>query len=282
MKIVCENQQGNQISMGYFDPLWIASVDGLGPDYNVYTSKNSGQDGENFNGSDAKLRNIVIVLDVAKADFLTQRNHLYDFFQLRSPGILYYYEDDESKKIGYYVEKVTPGGSDNDTTRTLTLSLICPDPKFYALSDDLTQLAIWQGLIRFPLRIIEPFHVTEKVNTLIGNIHNDSAVTMGLTVKFFATGTVVGPSLYDINRQELMKINTTMHAGDVIIITTGDGNKRVKLISGGVTTNINNLMVYPPKWLKAYQGDNLFRYNAESGIDSLNVSILSTQAYWGA
>ena len=124
--------------------------------------------------------------------------------------------------------------------------------------------------------------MTEKVNTLIGNVRNDSAVPMGLTVTFRATGTVVNPSLYDINRYELMQINTTMHAGDVIMITTGDGNKRVKLFSGGVTSNISNLMQYPPKWLKAYQGDNLFRYNAASGIDALSVSILSTPAYWGA
>ena len=73
-----------------------------------------------------------------------------------------------------------------------------------------------------------------------------------------------------------------MHAGDQIVITTGDGNKRVKLISGGVTSNINNLMTYPPNWLQAQQGDNLYRYNADSGIGSLSVSILSTQAYWGA
>ena len=282
MKIVCENQSGSQIAFGWFDPLWVSSVDGLGTDYNVYTSKNSGQDGENYNGSDAKTRNIVIALDVKKPNFQTQRNRLYAFFQPRAPGILYYYEGDESKKIAYYAEKVTPGGDDNDEVRTLTVSLICPDPKFYALTDQLTQLAVWQGCIRFPLQISEPFHVAEKANTLIGNVYNPSAVPMGLTVKFMASGTVTNPSLYDVNRRELMQISTTMHAGDVIIITTADGNKRVKLISGGVTSNINNLMAYPPKWLKAYEGDNLFRYNADEGIDSLSVTILSTQAYWGA
>lgn len=282
MQIICENQRGEQVSFGWFPPLWIASVDGLGTDYEVYTSKNSGQDGENYNGSDAKLRNIVIALDVAKADYQAQRNRLYSFFQPRSIGTLYYYEGDESRKIRYYVEKVEPGGEDNDPTRTLTISLICPDPKWYALQDQLTQLAIWQGKISFPLQIHPPFMVTEKVNTLIGNVYNPSAVPMGLTIKFMATGTVVNPSLYDVNRYKFMKINTTMHAGDQIIITTGDGNKRVQLISGGVTTNINNLMAYPPKWLQAYQGDNLFRYNADEGIDNLSVSILSTQAYWGA
>nr|DAQ35611.1 MAG TPA: tail protein [Caudoviricetes sp.] len=280
MKIICAKDSGEQLTLGWFAPLWINSITGLGADYEVTTSKNSGQDGENYTGATASKRGITIVLDVRKADYVIQRDRLYSFFQPRSVGTLYYYDEPISRKIGYYVESIEPAG--DGPLRNITLSFICPDPKWYALEDQLTQLAVWRGGITFPLRIHPPFTVTEKVNTLIGNVHNDSAVPMGLAVKFTASGEVVNPSLYDVNRYELMQINTTMHAGDKIVITTGDGNKRVKLISGGVTTNINNLMAYPPKWLKAYQGDNLFRYNADSGIDSLSVSILSTQAYWGA
>lgn len=280
MKIICERENGEQLALGWFAPLWINSITGLGADYEVTTSKNSGQDGENYTGATASKRNIILTLDVRKADYVKQRDRLYSFFQPRSEGVMYFYDDPISRKIGYYVESVEPSGE--DILKSIVISLICPDPKWYALTDQLTQLAIWQGCIRFPLHILEPFHVTEKVNTLIGNVHNDSAVEMGLTVTFRATGTVVNPSLYDVNRRELMQINTTMHAGDMIVITTADGNKRVKLISGGVTSNISNLMQYPPKWLKAYQGDNLFRYNAGEGIDNLSVSILSTQAYWGA
>ncbi len=280
IKVVCENYRGEKMTFSRTPRMWIESISGLGADYEVTTSKNSGQDGENYTGSTASKRNIVIVLDVPKRYMDTAKDRMYSFFQPRSIGIFYYYSGNIARKIRYYVESVEP--SEEGRVRTLTLSLICPDPKFYALDDQLTQLAVWQGCIRFPLRIKTPFHVTEKVNTLIGNVHNDSAVPMGLTVTFRASGTVVNPSLYDVNRHNLMQINTTMHAGDMIVITTGDGNKRVRLLSGGVTSNINNKMLYPPKWLQAYQGDNLFRYNAESGIDSLSVSILSTQAYWGA
>lgn len=271
--------------LGRTPKIWIESVSGLGADYEVLTSKNSGQDGENYNGSTAEKRNIVIVLDVRKKDYAAQRDRLYSYFQPRSIGTLYYYDDSIARKIQYYVESVEPSG--DGLVRNLTLSLICPDPKFYDLEDQLTQLATWQGRITFPLRIHPPFVVAEKMNTLIGNVRNDSSVPMGLTVRFSASGEVTNPSLYDVNRHDLMQIGTadqpmTMHIGDVIIVTTGEGNKRVRMVSGGTTTNVNNMMAYPPKWLKAYQGDNLFRYNADQGIDNLSVSILSTQAYWGA
>jgi hypothetical protein len=280
IKIVCENYRGEKMTFSRTPRMWIESISGLGADYEVTTSKNSGQDGENYTGATASKRNIVIVLDVPKRYMDTAKDRLYSFFQPRSIGIFYYYSGNIARKIRYYVESVEP--SESGRVRTLTLSLICPDPKFYALSDQLTELAVWEGLIEWPLEIIAPFEVARKVNSLIGNVYNPSSVPMGLTVTFRASGTVVNPSLYDVNRQLLMQINTTMHAGDVIIITTGDGNKRVKLISGGVTTNINNLMAYPPHWLQAQQGDNLYRYNADEGIDNLSVSIVSTEAFWGA
>lgn len=277
------------MEFGKFEPCWLISIEGLGSEFDVYTTKNSGQDGENYNGSDAKKRNIVFVLEVSRGNFEDQSEKLYGFFQKNSPGMLYRVGK-TTKRIGYYVEKIepdtetfSPGEDSPNETRNITLSLICPDPKWYALTDSLMQLAMWEGLIEWPLEIIEPFEVTRKVNSLIGNVHNGSAVPMGLTITFRASGAVINPSLYDVNRHNLMKINTTMHAGDQIVVTTADGNKRVKMITNGsAETNINNLMQYPPTWLKAYQGDNLFRYDADSGIDNLSVAILSTQAYWGA
>ena len=280
IKIICENYRGEKMTFSRTPRMWIESISGLGADYEVTTSKNSGQDGENYTGATASKRNIVMVLDVPKRRMDDTKDRLYSFFQPRSVGILYYYSGNIARKIRYYVESIEP--EESGLVRTITISLICPDPKFYALTDNLTELAVWEDLIEWPLEIIEPFEVTRKVNSLIGNVVNPSAVPMGLTVTFRASGIVTNPSLYDVNRQELMQVSTTMHAGDQIVITTADGNKRVKLISGGVESNINNLMAYPPHWLQAQQGDNLYRYNADSGIDSLSVSILSTQAYWGA
>lgn len=279
MNIICENIRAETIDFSIF-PLSINTVDGIGANYEVITSKNSGQDGENYNGSTAQKRNIVIVLDVKKVDYVEQRNRLYNFFQPRTTGTLYCYENIGAKKIGYYVEKIEPAG--DGLIRHLTLSLICPDPKFYALGEEITNFITLQGNIKFPLKIINPFTVATKVTTLIKNVYNESAVSQGLTVKFKSTGVVVNPSLYDMQLFKKMQINITMQEGDTITVTTGDNNKRVTLARDEVTTSINNMMIYPPIWLQAQQGDNLYRFDAESGIDSLNVSIEHTQAYWGA
>lgn len=277
MKIICEDINHQTIIFDYSYPVTLIGVDGIGSDFNLYTSKNVGQDGENYNGSDATKRNIVITLDIDRTVFTTERNKLYDFFQPRNLGTIYIYDGDVSKKAYYYVEKVLPTFGNS---LGITISLLCPDPKFYDLDQDIVYLASWKGFT-FPLHIKNPFKVTTKVNTLIGDIYNGTSITEGLTVKFKATGTVINPSLYDVNKQKLMKINYTMDTGDLITITTSMNNKNITLTRNNITTNINNSMAYPPIWLQAYQGDNLFRYNADSGIDNLNVSILHSQAYWG-
>ncbi|WP_313292568.1 phage tail family protein [Faecalispora jeddahensis] len=280
MVITCINQNGERLKFGWFAPIWVKSITGIGADFTVTTSKSNGQDGATYTGATADVRNIVIVLDVRKDDYVDQRNRLYQFFQPRAAGEIRYEDSGISRKAGYYVESVEPSG--NGVLKNITVSLLCPDPKWYDLDEQLTELASWEGLIEWDLEITEePFELTRKVNTLIGNVYNGSNVTQGLKVKFMATGEVVNPSLYNIDRQELMKLNLTMHSGDTVTITTGTGNKRVKLTSGGMTTNINNYMAYPPVWLQAYPGDNLYRYDAESGIDNLNVSIIHMQAYWG-
>jgi len=278
LQITCENISGEKLPLT--QKYKLLSADGFGASFDVYTTQSSGQDGTTYNGAAAKMRNIVLVFDIFDSNPSIDIDALYQFFQPRSKGILYHQDGGNQRKIRYYVERLSPSGY--QMLRTITLSLICPDPKWYDLNEQLTELASWEGLIEWDLEISEePFELTRKVNTLIGNVYNGSNVMQGLTVKFRATGEVINPSLYNIARRELMKINLTMHPGDTVIISTETGNKRVKLISGGETTNINNYMAYPPVWLQAYPGDNLYRYDAESGIDNLDVSIIHTQAYWG-
>ena len=284
-RVVCENKRGQQIEFTYNGyPLRLSDTDGFSSaEYTVNTSQNSGQDGENYNGSQANKRNPIITANIFE-DYQLWGDRLRSFFQPRSWGTVYAYEsdDDVGRKAAYQVEKIDI--DEAGIPRDATISLICPDPKFYALTDQLTQLAIWQGGIEFPFEIpqADEFVAETKVNSLIGNVYNASVVPIGLTIKFSAAGTVISPSLFDVNRRLLLKINMTMHAGDLVTVTTGNGNKRAQLTSGGETVNINNLLQYPPAWLLAYQGDNLFRYDATEGIDNLSCTILSTPAFWGA
>lgn len=279
MRIVCENHEKEQIEFTYDFPFFLRDISGAtDASYTVTTEQIDGQDGEHYSGAVAPKRNIVITAAIDK-DFSLRRDQLYRLFQPRRPGTLYLYDQNDGRKIEYYAESISVASS--GALRDVVISLICPDPLFQSLEDTYSELAGWSGGVTFPLYINEPFTLETKVRTLIKNIYNETGTPQGLTVRFEATGEVVNPSLTDVDRQQEFVIEHTMHAGDVIEVTTSTGNKRVKLIRGSEITNINNKWKYGGKWLQAQSGDNLYRYGAESGIDSLDVSIKNTKSYWG-
>lgn len=115
----------------------------------------------------------------------------------------------------------------------------------------------------------------------MATIQNSSSVSRGLTATFTATGEVTNPKLIEVNRQLSFRILTTLHNGDVLVVTTGPGNKRVKLIRDNAETNINNCWEFGGTWLQVEPGENVFTYEAESGAAALSVTLASTPLYWG-
>lgn len=116
---------------------------------------------------------------------------------------------------------------------------------------------------------------------LAADFEDSSNVARGLTVQFIATGTVTNPSLFEVRSQKGFKIRCQMHAGDVLTVTTGFKNKRIMLKSDGVEKGANNMWVFGSTWLQVEPGSNVFRYDAESGVDNLDVVMSSTPVFWG-
>jgi len=80
---------------------------------------------------------------------------------------------------------------------------------------------------------------------------------------------------------EFIKINKTMVAGEVLTISTYFGAKKVESTLNGVTTNAFNFIDLGSTFLQLEIGDNLFRYDTDTGIDNLTVSIYYTPQYLG-
>jgi hypothetical protein len=79
--------------------------------------------------------------------------------------------------------------------------------------------------------------------------------------------------LVDVYTQEFIAINKTMTSGEKILITTHSGNKTVIGELGGLTYNYYPYRDLDSSWLQLRVGDTLLRYDAESNLDSLEVTI---------
>lgn len=178
-----------------------------------------------------------------------------------------------------------PTGFENDNAswQKGLLQYSANDPYFYAKNAEKVDIALWVPAFEFPLEIPADtgIEMGYRSQSLIVNVLNEGQESTGMTIRFRALGSLTNPSLINVNTYESMKINTEMQAGDVIEITTYKRRKKVTLIRNGQTTNIFNLLDLSSVFLQLDLGDNLFRYNADEGLDNLEVSMTFTPRLLG-
>lgn len=172
--------------------------------------------------------------------------------------------------------------NDNQQWQRGLLQFSANDPFFYSGNEEKVDIALWVGAFEFPLEIPEEgIEMGYRAPSLIVNVLNDGQESTGMEIRFKAIGTLLNPSLVNVNTYDSLKINRTMEPGDVIEVSTYRRNKNVTLIRNGVKTNIFNDLDLSSKFLQLDLGDNLFRYDAEEGLDNLEVSMTFTPRLLG-
>ncbi|MBS4171946.1 phage tail family protein [Bacillus sp. FJAT-49736] len=170
----------------------------------------------------------------------------------------------------------------NESWHDVLVQLSAGNPFFLDSEKRKVEIATWLPMLEFPLEISsDGSEIGQRSPSLIVNVLNEGQVETGMTIQFKALGTVINPSLFNVNTREYFKINKTMTAGEVITVNTYQGKKRLESRLNGITTNIFNFMDYRSKFMQLEVGDNLFRYDADSNVENLEVSIYFTPQYLG-
>lgn len=278
--VTCTNMDGVSVRFTEraFTPFLLCSIDGVYDVENkITTSENTMNDGATYQGTVSKKRNIVLTIKDNESH-VYNRNLLYALFKSKEQGTLVFEDDSNVRKTTYYVEKISSDAKPYN--RTYIISLLCPDPFFYAPSDARVQMSAWNGAFQFPHQFSaygEEFGY--KSNVRIQNIVNDIAADgIGMTILLEANGTVVNPSVTRIESSETIKVGTedkplTMVAGDTVRITTGDNDKHVYFVHNGVEEEINQYLSEDSVFIQLMRGDNNIGYNADEGADALTVTI---------
>lgn len=286
-KIVCTNKAtGRSMTFEYGDVVFLEGVDDIGAaNFSISTSKDTGVDGETVEGESQDARHPVIRAFVL-SDYDTIRDQLDAVFQRGVDGTLEVWREDGTCRVATY----RPEGWElpfNGIVRALTVKLLCADPKFYDPAEEYTTMASWKSMLRFPLTFHSPFCISQRMSNLLATITNPSSTAQDMRIIFTATGEVTNPFLTDVKRQETLQVGTAnkpfiMHNGEKITVTTSLSDMHIILTSGGIDTEITNKAVWPVAWLKLQPGENLYRYGAASGEQSLQVQIWHRQSYGGA
>jgi len=285
-KLIYKNELGKSLEISHSSVFFLQKVEGLGAIKNIiYTQKSPNQDGVTVTKDSLDLRDITIEGSINSTDrekVLAHRRILLQTFNPKLKGRLEYQLGEFKKEIDCKVEYAPILPHTDSKFKKFQIQLYCPNPFFKDTVESKEEIAIWRGSLEFPLELTEVgIETGYRESSLIVNIFNAGDVECGIKIQFKALATVANPSIVNVDTMEYFKINKTMEAGEIITVTTHFQNKRVELYKNGVVSNAFNWIDLESTFLQLDVGDNLLRYNADEGIDNLEVSIWHTPQYLG-
>ena len=252
----------------------------------VKTSPYSQTNGDRYKNTRATKRNIVVQGKIFD-DFWNNRQLMYRVFRLGSVGRFCYTEPDRSNRYAdYYVESVE---IDQDPFRgQYQISLICPDPFFYAGESEHIDLASWISDFEFVHEFVEAGEeLGHRETSMIKEIENLNGVDgIGIQITMTTTGNVVNPYVYLYETGERITIGTdanpyTLTSSKRIEIETTTGHKNIVQIANNIETRINEYLDPESSFFQLGAGINTVGYNAESGSEYMNVHVEYKMRYLG-
>ncbi|MCW6061440.1 phage tail family protein [Clostridium sporogenes] len=265
----------------------ISNIDGIEyPELELTINSNAHYDGSLITNKRVNKRYISIQSDYKGEGKEIERESLISFFNPKNKGKLIVDYCGLQRAIEYEVEKFNSKLINVYDDLSFIVDLTCPNPYWTDIELNKKQIALWKGDFHFPLVIPTNKGITmgHREPSLIVNVNNKGNVKTGMIIEFFARGTLSNPSLFNVNTREFIKINKGMVAGEKFIINTNVGKKKILQELNGATTDILNYLDIiggGDTFLQLDVGDNLFRYNADSNLDNLEVNIYFSPQYLG-
>ncbi len=295
------NHLGESLRLPLFEPeesgFIITSIEGLGPvKANINFTELATSDGAVDNSARLESRNIVLNLKFLEDPTIEDtRLKSYKYFPVKRNVTLYVETDNRFCMTTGRIESNDPAIFDEQ--EGCQVSILCPYPYFYAADEEGNQEMVFYGtepLFEFPFSnesLEEPLLEFGNIVMMTeGTIHYDGDADVGINISIHAIGPVEGLKIYNSGTREIMSISHEklvallgdgIKAGDVIKISTIQGQKGISLIRGGAPFNILNALEKPIGWFKLTKGDNTFAYVADVGLENLQFTIESKVIYEG-
>lgn len=282
-KVRCKNRNNQEVVFDFeFNPFFLVSIEGAySVNNSVNTTENTMTDGSTFQGATGEQRNIVITAQM-DSNYDDNRDYLYKTFKRKSSGTLTHYQNGKTRLIDYWVESVDI--DDAGVVRNIVISLICPDPMFRAPYEVVLEMAAWEDLLEWPHEFLEEGEEFGRwISEQSKEAPNESEVEgVGLTITFTANGAVENPAIYHSEDNEFIKLNRTLQAGEIVIITTHDNDKHTYLMAGGEREDINYDLDDESEFIQLNSDKNTLIYSADSGAEYLEVEVRYLYLFEGA
>ena len=274
------NSKNESLSIGENVAFSLVDLAGIHPPKaNINVRSIAGFDGSTFVSSTVNPRNILLTLQL-NGNVEEGRQQLYDIFKIKQKGILTYTSERIEAQIEAYVEalEIPP----MSWPIKAMISLLCPQPFFEALQEIRVDISFIEYALAFPLTLNASgirwgiLHPSEAIN-----IFNAGDIAIGMKIRYTANGVVVNPKLMNTQTLAYIELQTTLLAGDAVVITTEVGKKRIERTRNGETSNLFNALAIGSTFLQLEEGDNVLYATSQSGSSALFSEITYRPKYSG-
>lgn len=289
-KLTYTNERGESVVFSHASSYHVnfKDVSGLSDVRNaIYSTNSMGQDGDTYLGYRIESRDIDIVGHIKERDKNAAQSLRRTLNRILNPqyeATLTYEFGDFKRVIGCKIDDA-PIFKRKPIFEQFTIQLSCLNPFWREEAETREDIATWIGGFEFPvpdgLEITDGWQIGYRQPSLIVNVYNSGDVKSGIRIEFRALGALSNPQLLNVDTQEFIKLNIDLEAGDVLTVSTGYGEKAVKLRRGGAELDAFRYLDVDSSYLQLAVGDNLFRYSAEENAENLEVSIYHNNLYLG-
>lgn len=313
--VMVTNHNRESLTLDLFNPydsgIAITNIDGLGPaQANINITDMATVDGGIFSSARQDTRNIVFDFTLLMEPTVEDaRLKVYKYFPIKKQVTLRFKTDYRVVETIGYVESVTPDIFNKE--ETCQVSIICPDPNFYASGDTTT---VFSGVIpkfESPVysagsylkdgwpsdewksgdpNVVDMFEFgdiifdTTAVFTYYGNMDT------GVLITIRASGMAENITIWNNDTRQHISVNTNKiyqitgiryDSGDDILIDTTLGKRSVKLFHEGKYYDILGSINRDADFFQLTNGTNVFSFQAESGEENIVLSFTYRNAYGG-
>lgn len=269
-----ENSRGQSLQLtGDEANYQILNIEGLNPPQaQINTTNIAGMDGAKFNSAKLQTRNLVITIKI-NGNAEANRIQLYSYFPTKEQVTFYYSNSTRDVFIKGYVAscEVNPFSQ----AEQMQISIICTNPYFKAMDEVIADISNVTALFEFPFSINlgEPIPFSTYEANKVTNVFNDGADKTGVLIQIDVLGDVTDILIRNTETGDTFELNYEFQAGDRITINTNAGEKSVRLLRDGVSSNIFGAIVKGSVFLQLATGDNMLAYQVDDGEDDQNVYI---------
>ena len=273
------NSRGQTLNINDHVNYSVIGVDKLDPpEAEVNIAKVVNLDGGRINSVRASTRALNIEL-LLRGDIEKNRIRLYKYFQYKKTVKVNYKNNSRNVFIEGCVEFFEAPRFENSCRANI--SIVCADPFFKDVNEIVVDASYILAMFEFPFAIENPIPFGEFQEDRQAIVYNNGDVDTGVIVELNAFGRVVNPKIFDKYTGEFIGLNITLENGDSVTISTQKGQKSVSLHRKGVTTNVINTLMRGHSWLQLKIGENAFVYEAEDGLEDLEMAFIHVDRYVG-